>query len=160
MRGICCVWEGCKAGRGGQSSGHSSCPRKISFQLVSKLVEWSPGGPIVPAGPFQWSRLGASQPFTSQGLPQWAVMPKGAATGGCAGAGTGGFHRGCHRRAAKEGYHMAITGAVIALSQGCLYTVTGVVIGLQRRLLECEGWRLLECAGWRLLECAGWRLLE
>ncbi len=27
-------------------------PRKISFQLVSKLVDWSPGGPLCHLGPF------------------------------------------------------------------------------------------------------------
>ncbi len=45
-------------------------PRKISFQLVSKLVEWSPGGPLCLQEPFQWSGC----PFTGQELPTRGVM--------------------------------------------------------------------------------------
>jgi uncharacterized protein CbrC (UPF0167 family) len=46
-------------------------PRKISFQLVSKLVEWSPGGPLChQQDPFQWSGC----PYTGQELPTRGVI--------------------------------------------------------------------------------------
>jgi hypothetical protein len=60
----------CFVGREVKSEWSFILPRKISFQLVSKLVEWSPGGPLCHQDPFQWSGC----PFTGQELPTRGVM--------------------------------------------------------------------------------------